>query len=59
MNDSDALREMTQPLTGGATDYDSLLELIGDARFVLLGEPLERTSVWEEGELPETYPSGV
>ncbi|HEY0361335.1 MAG TPA: hypothetical protein VGC83_03580 [Solirubrobacteraceae bacterium] len=21
--------------------------------------PLERTSVWEEGELPETYPWGV
>jgi hypothetical protein len=41
MSDSDELREMTQPLTGGATDYDSLLELIGDARFVLLGEPLE------------------
>jgi hypothetical protein len=59
MSDSDELREMTQPLTGGATDYDSLLELIGDARFVLLGEPLEHTSVWEAGELPETYPSGV
>ena len=22
-------------------------------------EPLERTGVWEEGELPETYPWGV
>lgn len=22
-------------------------------------EPLERTSVWEEGEPPDTYPSGI
>jgi hypothetical protein len=22
-------------------------------------EPLERTSIWEEGELPETYPFQV
>jgi len=22
-------------------------------------EPLERTSIWEEGELPETYPFAV
>jgi hypothetical protein len=22
-------------------------------------EPLERTSIWDAGELPETYPSGV
>src|SRR5207237_2798557 len=22
-------------------------------------EPLDRTSAWEEGELPETYPSGL
>ena len=27
-----------QPLRGGSGDYDSLLELIGDARFVLIGE---------------------
>ncbi|MGZ5195593.1 MAG: erythromycin esterase family protein [Ramlibacter sp.] len=27
-----------QPLTGGVHDYDGLLELIGDARFALLGE---------------------
>jgi erythromycin esterase-like protein len=32
------IREAVQPLTGSAQDYDSLLALIGDARFVLLGE---------------------
>jgi erythromycin esterase-like protein len=32
------VREAARPLTGAADDYDSLLELIGEARFVLLGE---------------------
>jgi len=32
------LRSSVQPLTGGSDDYDNLLELIGDARIVLLGE---------------------
>ncbi len=27
-----------QPLRGGADDYDRLIEAVGDARFVLLGE---------------------
>ena len=27
-----------QPLVGGPSDFDALLELVGDARFVLLGE---------------------
>ena len=27
-----------QPLTGGPSDFDELLELVGDARFVLIGE---------------------
>src|SRR5881396_2350162 len=30
--------EVAHPLTGSATDYDSLIELIGNAHFVLLGE---------------------
>ncbi|HEX7610652.1 MAG TPA: erythromycin esterase family protein [Solirubrobacteraceae bacterium] len=34
----DALRREAHPLTGGARDYDPLLELVGDARIVLLGE---------------------
>jgi erythromycin esterase-like protein len=32
------VREAAHPLTGAAHDYDSLLELVGDARFVLIGE---------------------
>lgn len=33
-----ALREAAHPLLGAPTDYDPLLEAIGEARFVLLGE---------------------
>ena len=33
-----AVRETAHPLTGATTDYDPLMNLIGDARFVLLGE---------------------
>ena len=32
------IREAAEPLSGSPIDYDSLLELVGDARFVLLGE---------------------
>jgi erythromycin esterase-like protein len=32
------IREAAHPLTGGAEDYRPLMELIGDARFVLIGE---------------------
>jgi erythromycin esterase-like protein len=35
---ADVLRAHPQPLTGGARDYDALLDLVGDARIVLLGE---------------------
>lgn len=34
----DAVRSAAQPLTGNAGDYDRLLDLVGDARFVLIGE---------------------
>ena len=32
------VREIALPLTGATQDYDPLMELIGDAQFVLLGE---------------------
>lgn len=42
LNDTDslstAIASAAEPLTGAHDDYDSLLRLIGDARFVLLGE---------------------
>ena len=34
----EALRKAAHPLTGGAADYDPLLDRIGEARVVLLGE---------------------
>src|SRR5688572_6295666 len=34
----ETLRAAAHPLTGSAGDYDPLMELIGDARIVLLGE---------------------
>ena len=37
-NLSDVVRRAARPLTGAAEDYDPLMERIGDARFVLLGE---------------------
>src|SRR2546421_5436312 len=35
---SATIRDAARPLTGSAIDYDALLELIGEARVVLLGE---------------------
>lgn len=40
---ADTLRDTAHPLTGGADDYDPLLEMIGDARVVLLGEATHGT----------------
>src|SRR5437588_2411778 len=39
----DAVREAAQPLEGNARDYDSLLKLIGNAHFCLLGEATHGT----------------
>ncbi len=38
-----AIRKAAKPLTGGARDYDPLMTVIGDARFVLLGEATHGT----------------
>ena len=35
---TDLVRQSAHPLTGSAQDYDPLMDLIGDARFVLIGE---------------------
>jgi hypothetical protein len=48
------LREAARRLAGSARDYDPLLKLIGDARFVLL----EHTAA-PSGEVAETFPTGV
>ena len=38
MSEAELIRAIARPLTGDPRDYDRLLELIGDARIVLLGE---------------------
>jgi erythromycin esterase-like protein len=43
-----ALRAAAIPLDGGERDYDALLDLVGDARFVLLGEATHGTHEFYE-----------
>ena len=43
MTDAELVREIAQPLDGNADDYNALLELIGDARVVLIGEATHGT----------------
>jgi erythromycin esterase-like protein len=40
---TDLVRDGAHPLNGASTDYDPLLEFIGDAHFVLLGEATHGT----------------
>jgi erythromycin esterase-like protein/predicted phosphoribosyltransferase len=42
-SDVDVVRRRAQPLTGDAHDYDALLDGIGDARVVLIGEATHGT----------------
>ena len=35
---TDVLRQTAHPLTGAVEDYDPLMKMVGEARFVLLGE---------------------
>jgi erythromycin esterase-like protein len=41
----DPVRRAAYPLTGGKSDYDPMLNLIGEARFVLIGEASHGTHV--------------
>jgi erythromycin esterase-like protein len=52
-NDGDAVRAAARPLAGNAQDYDALMELIGSARFVLLGATAHGTHEFyrERGEV--------
>ena len=43
MTDAEFVREIAQPLSGGSDDYDALRTLIGNARFVLIGEATHGT----------------
>lgn len=45
---TDAVRKAAHPLAGTANDYDPLMELIGDARFVLIGEASHGTHEFYE-----------
>ncbi len=45
---ADTIREALQPLTGHAADYDALLDAIGDARVVCLGEASHGTHEFYE-----------
>ncbi|MFL9458141.1 hypothetical protein AB0758_44850 [Tolypothrix bouteillei VB521301_2] len=44
----DVVRQAAHPLIGTAEDYDPLLDLIGDARFVLIGEATHGTHEFYE-----------
>ncbi len=45
------IQQMARPITGAMPDYDPVLDLIGEARFVLMGEAshgtLSKIVVWE------------
>ena len=49
----DLISEAAEPLIGSPSDCDSLLERVGDARFVLLGEASHGTHecMAKDGEL--------
>jgi len=49
MIDVEIVRGIAQPLTGSSDDYEALLELIGDARIVLLGEASHGTHEFYSG----------
>jgi BON domain-containing protein len=51
---TELVHEAANPLTGAAQDYDPLIERIGAARFVLLGEASHGTHDFYSGSHPIT-----
>jgi erythromycin esterase-like protein len=54
----DAVRSAAAPLEGGSDEYDALLDLIGNARLVLIGEAshgTERLSHYFTARLSEQF----
>jgi hypothetical protein len=49
------IRAAAEPLTGSPGDYDPLLGLVGEARFVLLGEASHGTHEFYRGRSTEAY----
>jgi len=45
---ADSVRQVAHLLTGATEDYDPLMDLIGDARFVLIGEASHGTHEFYE-----------
>ena len=41
---SDKIRQVAHPLVGAVSDYEPLLDLIGDTRFFLIGEATHGTA---------------
>jgi hypothetical protein len=48
------VRAAAHPLTGASTDYDGLLELSGEARFVLIGEASHVGRSWKNWKTTPT-----
>jgi len=53
---TETIREAAVPLPGPAAEYEQLMNLIGDARIVRLGEAMPGCRA---SDLPETFPYGV
>ena len=49
----DLISEKAEALVGAPNDFDSLVDMIGDARFVLIGEASQAE------EVEETFSSGL
>jgi hypothetical protein len=52
MTVAEVVRAAAHPLTGAAGDYDLLMDLIGDARFVLLGEASHGKAAGDQLQFP-------